>query len=403
MNPGRILPMSHQRLRDQLRAQLDDLKANGLFKRERQLQGPQGSAIRVAGREVINFCANNYLGLANHPDIVAAAMDGLKKYGYGMASVRFICGTQDIHKQFENAVARFLGKDDAILYSSCWDANGGLFETILGEEDAIISDELNHASIIDGVRLSKAKRFRYKNCDRAGLERCLQEAKDARFRLIATDGVFSMDGLLAPLPDICALADRYDAIIMVDDSHATGILGPGGRGTAEALGCQERIDIITSTLGKTLGGGAGGFTCGSQELVDYLRQRSRPYLFSNAVPPPIIMAALKALELASRSSELRDRLQANARTLRAGLEEVGFTIKPGQHPILPVMLGDAALATTMADKLLEKGIYVIGFSFPVVPQGQARIRIQLSAAHTPEQLQHAVEAFRDVGKELGVI
>jgi len=395
--------MSHQRLRDQLRAQLDDLKAKGLFKRERQLQGPQGSAIRVAGREVINFCANNYLGLADHPDIVAAAMDGLKKYGYGMASVRFICGTQEIHKQFENAVARFLGKADAILYSSCWDANGGLFETILGEEDAIISDELNHASIIDGVRLSKAKRFRYKNCDRADLERCLQEAKDARFRLIATDGVFSMDGLLAPLPDICALADRYDALVMVDDSHATGILGPGGRGTAEALGCLERIDIITSTLGKTLGGGAGGFTCGSHELVDYLRQRSRPYLFSNAVPPPIIMAALKALELASSSSELRDRLHANARMLRAGLEEVGFKIRSGQHPILPVMLGDAALATTMADKLLEKGIYVIGFSFPVVPQGQARIRIQLSAAHTPEQLQHAVEAFLDVGKELKVI
>ena len=395
--------MSHQRLRDQLRAQLDDLKAKGLFKRERQLQGPQGSAIRVAGREVINFCANNYLGLADHPDIVAAAMDGLKKYGYGMASVRFICGTQEIHKQFENAVARFLGKADAILYSSCWDANGGLFETILGEEDAIISDELNHASIIDGVRLSKAKRFRYKNCDRADLERCLQEAKDARFRLIATDGVFSMDGLLAPLPDICALADRYDALVMVDDSHATGILGPGGRGTAEALGCLERIDIITSTLGKTLGGGAGGFTCGSQELVDYLRQRSRPYLFSNAVPPPIIMAALKALEMASSSSELRDRLHANARTLRAGLEEAGFKIKPGQHPILPVMLGDAALATTMSDKLLEKSIYVIGFSFPVVPQGQARIRIQLSAAHTPEQLQHAVEAFIKVGKELKVI
>jgi len=395
--------MSHQRLREQLRAQLDDLKAKGLFKRERQLQGPQGSAIRVAGREVVNFCANNYLGLANHRDIVAAAIDGLSKYGYGMASVRFICGTQEIHKQFENTVARFLGKDDAILYSSCWDANGGLFETILGEEDAIISDELNHASIIDGVRLTKARRFRYKNCDCVDLERCLQESKDARFRLIATDGVFSMDGLLAPLPDICALADRYDALVMVDDSHATGILGPGGRGTAEALGCLERIDIITSTLGKTLGGGAGGFTCGSHELVDYLRQRSRPYLFSNAVPPPIIMAALKALELASSSSELRDRLHANARTLRAGLEEAGFKIKPGQHPILPVMLGDAALATTMADKLLEKGIYVIGFSFPVVPQGQARIRIQLSAAHTPEQLQHAVEAFIKVGKELKVI
>jgi glycine C-acetyltransferase len=391
------------RLRTVLQSQLDELKAKGLYKRERQLQGPQGSAIRVAGQDVVNFCANNYLGLANHPDLVAAATEGLRQYGYGMASVRFICGTQEIHKQFENAIARFLGKGDAILYSSCWDANGGLFETILNEEDAIISDELNHASIIDGVRLCKAKRFRYKNCDPADLQRCLQEAKEARFRLIATDGVFSMDGSLAPLPDICALADLYDAMIMVDDSHATGILGAGGRGTAEALGCLERIDIITSTLGKTLGGAAGGFTSGSQELVDYLRQRSRPYLFSNAVPPPIIMAAMKALELVSKSSELRDRLHANASTLRAGLEKAGFKIKPGQHPILPVMLGDAALASKMADKLLEKGIYVIGFSYPVVPQGQARIRIQLSAAHTPEQLQRAVQAFTEVGKELGVI
>jgi glycine C-acetyltransferase len=395
--------MSQQRLREQLRTQLDDLKAKGLFKRERQLQGPQGSAIRVGDREVVNFCANNYLGLANHPDIVAAAADGLKKYGYGMASVRFICGTQEIHKQFEASIARFLGKDDAILYSSCWDANGGLFETILGEDDAIISDELNHASIIDGVRLCKAKRFRYKNCDLADLERCLQEAKADRFRMIATDGVFSMDGSLAPLPDICTLADKYDALVMVDDSHATGILGPGGRGSAEALGCLDRIDIITSTLGKTLGGAAGGFTSGSQELVDYLRQRSRPYLFSNAVPPPIILAAMKALELVSKSSDLRDRLHGNARALRAGLENAGFKIKPGNHPILPVMLGDAALASKMADKLLEKGIYVIGFSFPVVPQGLARIRIQLSAAHTSEQLQRAVQAFTDVGKELGVV
>jgi glycine C-acetyltransferase len=306
-----------------------------------------------------------------------------------MASVRFICGTQEIHRQFEQAVAKFLGKDDAILYSSCWDANGGLFETILGEEDAVISDELNHASIIDGVRLCKAKRFRYKNCDVADLERCLIESKDARFRLIATDGVFSMDGSLAPLPDICALADKHDAMVMVDDSHATGILGPGGRGTAEALGCLPRIDIITSTLGKTLGGAAGGFTSGSQELVDYLRQRSRPYLFSNAVPPPIIVAALKALDLVSRSSELRDRLHANARTMRAGLEKAGFKIKPGQHPILPVMLGDATLATKMADKLLEKG--------------QARIRIQLSAAHTADQLDMAIAAFTEVGKELGVV
>jgi glycine C-acetyltransferase len=395
--------MSLQRFRDQLRSQLDDLQAKGLYKRERRLQGPQGSAIRVNDREVVNFCANNYLGLANHPEIVAAAAEGLKRYGYGMASVRFICGTQEIHKDFEKVIAQFLGKDDTILYSSCWDANGGLFETVLGEEDAIISDELNHASIIDGVRLCKAKRFRYKNCDVADLERCLVEAKDARFRMIATDGVFSMDGSLAPLPDICALADKHDAIVMVDDSHATGILGPGGRGSAEALGCLDRIDIFTSTLGKTLGGAAGGFTSGKQELVDYLRQRSRPYLFSNAVPPPIILAAMKALELASKSSELRDRLHGNARALRAGLEKAGFKVKPGQHPILPVMLGDAALATKMADKLLERGIYVIGFSFPVVPQGQARIRIQLSAAHTPDQLDRAVQAFTEVGKELGVI
>ncbi len=395
--------MSDQRLRDFLRTQLDDLRTKGLYKRERQLQSPQGAAIKVAGRDVVNFCANNYLGLANHPDIVNAAMDGLKHYGYGMASVRFICGTQGIHRQFEQAVAKFLGKDDAILYSSCWDANGGLFETILGEDDAVISDELNHASIIDGVRLCKAKRFRYKNCDRADLERCLLEAKDARLRLIATDGVFSMDGSLAPLPDICSLADKHDALVMVDDSHATGILGPGGRGSAEALGCLERIDIVTSTLGKTLGGAAGGFTSGSQELVDYLRQRSRPYLFSNAVPPPIVMAASKALDLVSKSSDLRDRLHANARTLRAGLENAGFKIKPGQHPILPVMLGDAALASKMADKLLDKGIYVIGFSFPVVPQGQARIRIQLSAAHSAEQLERAIQAFSEVGKELGLI
>src|SRR5262245_22204192 len=329
--------MSDTHFRQVLRPQLDDLKAKGLYKRERRLESPQGSAIRVGGREVINFCANNYLGLANHPAILDAARQGLHQHGYGMASVRFICGTQDIHKQFEAEIARFLGKDDAILYSSCWDANGGLFETILNEEDTILSDELNHASIIDGIRLCKAQRYRYKNCDMADLEKGLQEAKASRFRLIATDGVFSMDGSLAPLPEICALADKYDALVMVDDSHATGILGPGGRGSAEALGCLERIDIITSTLGKTLGGGAGGFTCGSHEVVDYLRQRSRPYLFSNAVPPPNIMAALKALELASSSSELRDRLRANARTLRAGLEEAGFKIKPGQHPILPVM------------------------------------------------------------------
>jgi glycine C-acetyltransferase len=392
--------MSDQSLRQRLRMQLDDLQAKGLYKRERRLQTAQGAAIRVNDREVINFCANNYLGLANHPAIVEAAHEGLRRFGYGMASVRFICGTQELHKQLEGAISRFLGKDDAILYSSCWDANGGLFETILGEDDAIISDELNHASIIDGIRLCKAKRFRYKNCDMAHLESCLKDAAGSRLRLIATDGVFSMDGLLAPLLDICALADKYDAIVMVDDSHATGILGPGGKGTAEHFGVLDRIDIITSTLGKTLGGAAGGFTCARQEVVDYLRQRSRPYLFSNAVPPPIINATLKALELVAGSSDLRDRLHANARQLRLALEGAGFTLKPGQHPILPVMLGDAALAGRMAEKLLERGIYVIGFSFPVVPQGQARIRIQLSAAHTPDQLEKAARAFAEVRKEV---
>ncbi len=395
--------MSDTRLGQHLQAELAELRARGLYKNERQLQGPQGAAICVAGHEVINFCANNYLGLANHPEIVAAAQEGLRRYGYGMASVRFICGTQDAHKQLEAAIARFLGKDDAILYSSCWDANGGLFETILGEHDTILSDELNHASIIDGIRLCKAKRYRYRNCDLADLEKGLREAKESRFRLIATDGVFSMDGALAPLPGLCELADRYDAVVMVDDSHATGILGPGGKGSAEALGVLGRIDIITSTLGKTLGGAAGGFTCGRRELVEYLRQRSRPYLFSNAVPPPIIAAAQKALELVSRSSDLRDRLHANARRLRTGLEAAGFTLKPGQHAILPVMLGDAALAGRMADRLLEKGIYVIGFSYPVVPQGQARIRLQASAAHTDEQIDQTVRAFAEVGRELGVI
>jgi glycine C-acetyltransferase len=395
--------MSDTRLRELLRGQLDELRAKGLYKRERLLQGPQGSAIRVAGHEVINFCANNYLGLANHPAIVEAAHEGLRRYGYGMASVRFICGTQDLHKQLESAVARFLHKEDAILYTSCFDANGGLFETLLGEEDAIISDELNHASIIDGVRLCKAKRFRYKHSDMAELGKALQEAKGSRLRMIATDGVFSMDGDMAKLPDICELADRHDAAVMVDDSHATGVLGAGGRGTPEQLGVLDRIDLITSTLGKAMGGAVGGFTCGRAEVVEYLRQRSRPYLFSNSVPPPVALAALKAVDLIAGSADLRDRLHGNARKLRQALEGAGFTLKPGQHPILPVMLGDAALAGKMADKLLERGIYVIGFSYPVVPQGQARIRIQLSAAHTPEQLDRAEKAFTEVGKELGVI
>lgn len=395
--------MSDKQLVDVLSTQLDDLRAKGLYKRERQLEGPQSSAIRVGGKEVINFCANNYLGLANHPAIVEAAHEGLRQYGYGMASVRFICGTQELHKRLENAVARFLNKADAILYTSCFDANTGLFETILGEDDTLLSDELNHASIIDGIRLCKAKRFRYKHADMADLERGLQEAAGSRLRLIATDGVFSMDGDLAKLNEICDLAGRHQAVVMVDDSHATGLLGPGGRGSVEQLGVLDRVDIITSTLGKALGGAAGGFTCGRKEIVEFLRQRSRPYLFSNALPPVITMAALKALDLVTNGQELRDRLHANARKLRTGLEAAGFSIRPGNHPILPVMLGDAVLATRMADKLLERGIYVIGFSFPVVPQGQARIRIQLSAAHTPEQLDRAIQAFTDVGKELGVV
>ena len=352
---------------------------------------------------MVNFCANNYLGLANHPAVVEAAREGLRQYGYGVASVRFICGTQDLHKELESAVARFLRKDDAILYVACWDANGGLFETILGDEDAVLSDELNHASIIDGVRLCKARRFRYRHGDMDELERGLQETKDCRLRLIVTDGVFSMDGALAKLPEICDLADKYDAVVVVDDSHATGVLGPTGRGTPEHFGVLDRVDVITSTLGKALGGASGGFTCARAEVVDMLRQRSRTYLFSNALPPPIARAALKALELAGESNDLRDRLHANAARLRAGLEGAGFRLKPGNHPILPVMLGDAALATRMADKLLERGIYVIGFSYPVVPQGQARIRLQVSAAHTTEQIDGAVEAFTAVGRELGVI
>ncbi len=395
--------MSDKNLRHLLTTQLQQLQEQGLYKRERQIQGPQGSAIKVAGSEVINFCANNYLGLANHPDIVAAAQEGLKEYGYGMASVRFICGTQDQHRRLEKAIAAFLHKDDAILYSSCFDANGGLFETLLGEEDTILSDELNHASIIDGIRLCKAQRFRYTHSNMAELERGLQEAKNSRVRLISTDGVFSMDGDMAKLPDICALADKYDAVVMVDDSHATGILGEHGQGTPEFLGVLDRVDIITSTLGKALGGAAGGFACGRQEIVDFLRQRSRPYLFSNSLPPVITHAALKAIELIGRGSALRDRLHGNAQRMRKGLETAGLTLKPGQHPIMPVMIGDATLAGKMAERLLDHGIYVIGFSFPVVPRGQARIRIQMSAAHTTEQVDHAVKAFGEVGREVGLV
>jgi glycine C-acetyltransferase len=395
--------MSDTAIRPLLRRQLDDIQERGLYKRERQLQGPQGAAITVEGREVVNFCANNYLGLANHPAIVRAAHEGLDRHGYGLSSVRFICGTQTIHRDLEGQIARFFRKDGAILYTSCFDANGGLFETLLGEDDAILSDALNHASIIDGVRLCKAKRFRYPHNDLDELRRGLEELKDSRVKMIATDSVFSMDGDLARLPEICELADRYGAVVMIDDSHATGFVGPTGRGSAEELGVLDRIDVITSTLGKALGGASGGFTVSRSEVVETLRQRSRPYLFSNTLPPPLVTASKKALELIDQSQDLRERVKANARRLRGGLEAAGFTLKPGSHPIIPVMLGDAALAARMADRLLAHGIYVIGFSYPVVPQGQARIRLQASAAHTDEQIDRAIKAFTEVGRELGVI
>jgi glycine C-acetyltransferase len=386
-----------------LRTQLDDLKAKGLYKAERRITSPQRSGITVNGAEVVNFCANNYLGLANHPDIVNAALEGMKEWGYGLSSVRFICGTQDIHKRCEQQIARFFGKGDSILYISCFDANGGLFEPLLTEQDAILSDELNHASIIDGVRLCKAQRFRYKHNDMADLKAKLEEAKGCRFKMIFTDSVFSMDGDLAKLPDICDLADQYKAAVGIDDCHATGHLGATGRGGAEELGVLNRIDVITGTLGKTLGGASGGFTASSAEIVDWLRNRSRPYLFSNSVPPALVAAGMKALELVDGSADLRAKLKSNTARLRGGLEAAGFTIKPGPTPILPVMLGDAALATNMASELLKRGIYVIGFSYPVVPHGQARIRMQVSAAHTPEQIDRAIAAFTEVGKKLGVL
>lgn len=386
-----------------LGTQLADLKSKGLYKSERRIQSPQKSGIRVNDAEVVNFCANNYLGLANHPEIVNAAMEGLKAWGYGLSSVRFICGTQDIHKRCEQQIAQFFRKSDSILYISCFDANGGLFEPLLTEQDAIVSDELNHASIIDGVRLCKAQRFRYKHNDMADLKVKLEEAKNCRFKIIFTDSVFSMDGDLARLPEICELADAYNAAVGIDDCHATGHLGATGRGAAEELGVLDRIDIITGTLGKTLGGASGGFTASSAEIVDWLRNRSRPYLFSNSVPPALVAAGMKALELAATAGELREKLKANTKRLRAGLEGAGFKVKPGPTPILPVMLGDAAIATKMADELLKRGIYCIGFSYPVVPQGQARIRIQVSAAHSDEQITRAITAFTEVGKQLGIV
>jgi glycine C-acetyltransferase len=393
----------NQPFSDRLRGDLAALREQGLYKSERVLAGPQGGLVSTGGREVINLCANNYLGLANHPAVRAAAQRSLDSFGYGMASVRFICGTQQLHKDLEARLARFLGTEDVILYSSCFDANGGLFETLLDERDAVISDALNHASIIDGIRLCKAQRFRYANSDLAELENCLRQAQGARTRLIATDGVFSMDGFIANLRGICDLADRYDALVMVDDSHATGFMGATGRGTPEHCGVAARVDILTGTLGKALGGASGGYTSGRKEIIDLLRQRSRPYLFSNSVAPPIVAASLKVLDLLEGGTQLREQLMENARYFRAAMTQAGFDLKPGEHPIIPVMLGDAALATRMADALLARGVYVIGFSFPVVPKGQARIRTQMSAALTRPELERAVAAFTEVGRELGLL
>ncbi|HYB33971.1 MAG TPA: glycine C-acetyltransferase [Steroidobacteraceae bacterium] len=388
---------------ERLRGELAGLREQGLYKEERVLAGPQGALVRAGDREVINLCANNYLGLANHPAVRAAAQRALDDYGYGMASVRFICGTQRPHKILEQRLARFLGTEDVILYSSCFDANGGLFEALLDERDAVISDALNHASIIDGIRLCKAQRYRYANSDMAELEQCLQQASGARTRLIATDGVFSMDGFIAKLREICDLAERYQALVMVDDSHATGFMGTRGRGTPEHCGVAARVDIVTGTLGKALGGGSGGYVAARGEVIEWLRQRSRPYLFSNSIPPVVAAASLAVLDLLEHGSGLREQLFDNTRFFRAALTRAGFSLKPGEHPIIPVMLGDAALAGRIADALLERGVYVIGFSYPVVPKGQARIRTQMSAAHTREQLERAVEAFTRVGHDLGVI
>jgi glycine C-acetyltransferase len=384
-------------------AELESIHAAGLWKGERGLQTPQGVRVAVAGRDVLNFCANNYLGLANDPDLVRAAHDGLRDWGFGLASVRFICGTQTIHTELEAALAQFLGFEAAILYTSCFDANGGLFETLLGEEDAIISDALNHASIIDGVRLCRAARHRYEHLDMADLERVLVATRSARTRLIATDGVFSMDGDVAPLRDICALAERHDALVMVDDSHATGFFGATGRGTPEHCGVSGRVDIVTSTLGKALGGASGGFTASRADVVALLRQRSRPYLFSNTLPPALVCASLACLRRLSDTTALRDRLEANTRWFRAAMTEAGFAIRPGSHPIVPIMLGDARLAHDMAAALLAEGIYVVGFSYPVVPRDQARIRVQISAAHEPADLERAVAAFVKIGRARGVI
>ncbi len=392
------------KIKDHLIKELEQIRSSGLYKDERILAGRQGGRVKLAdGREVINLCANNYLGLSGTQELVEASKEGLEHWGYGLSSVRFICGTQELHKQLEQKVSQFLGTDDTILYSSCFDANAGLFETLLGPEDAVISDELNHASIIDGIRLCKASRFRYKNNDMTDLEARLKDARDARFRLIATDGSFSMDGIVANLKGICNLADRYDALVMVDDSHSTGFIGKTGRGTPEYHGVMDRVDIITSTFGKALGGASGGFTSGRQQIIDILRQRSRPYLFSNTLAPGVAAAVFKALETLSASTELRDRLERNTAYFREGMTKAGFKINPGDHPIVPIMLGDAKVAVEMADRMLAEGVYVIAFSYPVVPKGKARIRVQVSAALTIADLDAAIAAFSKVGKKMGVI
>lgn len=389
---------------DHLTATLEEIRAAGLYKSERIITSPQNVEIEVqGGEEVLNFCANNYLGLADNPEVIAAAHAALDDHGFGLASVRFICGTQDLHKQLEKTISGFFGTEDTILYTSCFDANGGLFETILGEEDAVISDSLNHASIIDGIRLCKAQRHRYPNSDMQALEKMLQDTKTCRSRLIATDGVFSMDGYIAKLDEITTLASRYNALVMVDDSHATGFMGKTGRGSAEHHAVMDKIDVFTSTLGKALGGGSGGFTTGRQEIIDLLRQRSRPYLFSNTLPPPLVAASIKVFEMLTSSTKLRDKLEDNTRYFRGKMSEAGFDIKQGTHPIVPVMLYDAPLAQEFASRLLAEGIYVIGFFFPVVPKGEARIRVQVSAAHEKHHLDRALEGFVKAARDLGVL
>ncbi len=390
------------KIKQHLQNTLDEIREAGLYKSERIIETPQEARIEVNGREVLNMCANNYLGLSDHAEIVKAAHDGLEKWGYGLSSVRFICGTQEIHKELERKISEFLGTEDTILYTSCFDANGGLFETVLTDEDAVISDELNHASVIDGIRLSKAQRFRYKNGDMHDLEEKLLESGSVRHRMIATDGVFSMDGYIAKLGEICDLADKHDAMVMIDDSHAVGFMGKTGRGTHEHCGVMDRVDVITGTLGKALGGASGGYTSGKKEIIELLRQRSRPYLFSNSVAPPIVAASIAAIDMLTRSTDLRDKLNENTRYFREKIEGIGLEVLPGEHPIVPIMFGEAMPAVKMAEKLLEKGVYVIPFSFPVVPKGKARIRTQVSAAHSKEDLDFAIEKFAEAKAELGI-